>query len=274
MLSVSCVDDSGMYSAELCFSFGEETSMFTLSDIAVNIYPRELYLEHDGSEFVIVSGSVIDGDDPKITEVEKAGEVYAISSDNNYCLKFSPVKIKNDNLEIKAAVTIAVVLLLLALAAFAVFKSDENDKIIQSISTRVSGQREDDPFIARFSSVEKIEKDFLSFDRERADELITNRMAKNMIFPGGSVFTAGSLQSDVPLEVLENSFSDGERVDINKLKDRGIVSCEVFKIKIISDGLLSKPLEVYANEFDPSAVKIIALTGGRAFRVKSKKIRQ
>ncbi|MBQ1260942.1 MAG: uL15 family ribosomal protein, partial [Clostridia bacterium] len=110
----------------------------------------------------------------------------------------------------------------------------------------------------------------ISVDREEADNLISDSMAKGLIKKqGDTVKTNGWKKAIVNIELLEREFSSGERVDINVLKERALIAEDVGYIKILADGALSKPLSVYANAFSLSAVKMIALTGGEAIKVQT-----
>ena len=55
-------------------------------------------------------------------------------------------------------------------------------------------------------------------------------------------------------------------MDINALKQRGLVSNETGYLRITTGGKIDKSLTVYANEFSLSAVKMIALSGGQAVK--------
>ena len=58
---------------------------------------------------------------------------------------------------------------------------------------------------------------------------------------------------------------------MNSLKERGLVPKDVFYIKVVERGEIDKPLTVCANSFSLTAVKMIALTGGRAVKVKTRR---
>ena len=103
---------------------------------------------------------------------------------------------------------------------------------------------------------------------ERADSLITDSLAKNLIKRDAAViYTSGSGRSIVNVDTLSESFAPGERVDVNALKERGIVSKDTAFLKVLARGSIDKPMSVYANDFSLSAVKMIALTGGEAIKV-------
>ena len=56
-------------------------------------------------------------------------------------------------------------------------------------------------------------------------------------------------------------------MDVNSLKAKQLISSETGYIKVLGGGKIDKPLLIYANDFSLSAVKMIALTGGKVIRV-------
>ena len=72
---------------------------------------------------------------------------------------------------------------------------------------------------------------------------------------------------------LSSSFSAGEKVDINKMKDAELIPYDTAYVKVLADGILDKPLSVYANDFSLSAVKMIALMGGEAIKVSTVRLK-
>ena len=108
----------------------------------------------------------------------------------------------------------------------------------------------------------------LEVDMEKADTLITNSLAKSLIKREGEmVCTDGSEKVLIEVGTLGKYFDSGDRVDINSLKEKGIVSSDAAYVKIIGGGMIDKPLMVYANDFSLSAVKMIALSGGQAIKI-------
>ena len=112
----------------------------------------------------------------------------------------------------------------------------------------------------------------LCIDIERANELITDSLAKDLLKRGRELIrTSGNGKAIVNVDTLSTSFASGEKVDINEMKKRGILSEDTGYVKILARGSIDKPLFVYANEFSLSAVKMIALTGGEAIKVSARK---
>lgn len=112
-----------------------------------------------------------------------------------------------------------------------------------------------------------IKSDALGVDAERADELITDSLAKNLVRKGAeAVYTDGNAKSIINVDTLSENFSSGERIDVNALKSKSLVPYDTAYIKVLARGIIDKPLTVYANDFSLSAVKMIALTGGEAIK--------
>lgn len=107
-------------------------------------------------------------------------------------------------------------------------------------------------------------------DAERADALITDSLAKDLIKKEGDVIsTSGSGKATVTTEELSNNFTEGDRVDISVLKEKSLVPADAFQVKIVASGTLDKALYVYANDFTLTAVKMINLEGGETIKVTS-----
>ena len=105
-------------------------------------------------------------------------------------------------------------------------------------------------------------------DAERADGLITDSLAKSLINREGEIiYTRGSEKEIINVELLSKNFEAGERVDVNSLKKKGLISSQTAYIKVLGGGKIDKPLMVFANDFSLSAVKMIALTGGKVIKV-------
>ena len=115
-----------------------------------------------------------------------------------------------------------------------------------------------------YSSVENA----LYVDKERADELITDSLAKNLLSKNDCLIeTVGTKKRVINVDTLSENFSSGDTVDVNILKNRSLVPYDTAYIKVLARGMIDKPLKVYANDFSLSAVKMIALKGGEAIRV-------
>ena len=67
----------------------------------------------------------------------------------------------------------------------------------------------------------------------------------------------------VNLDTLEKFFSDGEAVNPETLKEKGLIS-KTTDVKILSRGLINKPLMIKANRFSKGAIEKIRQAGGKA----------
>jgi len=99
-----------------------------------------------------------------------------------------------------------------------------------------------------------------------ADKL-ENETAENSIEIKDIAPIAEEHFESVSLDVIDENFLDGQRVTLEKLKKKGLVSENCNGIRIEAGSRLSKPLIIFANEYSLSAVKMIVLTGGRAVQL-------
>ncbi len=109
-----------------------------------------------------------------------------------------------------------------------------------------------------------------SVDAARADALLTDTMAHRLVEKQPiCVTTHGSRKVILNVGLLNKTFEAGERVDVNVLKEKYLIPYDTGYLKILADGYLDRALEVYADSFSLQAVKMIALTGGHAYKVKT-----
>ena len=127
----------------------------------------------------------------------------------------------------------------------------------------------DEPILSESQiSTDTSESDSLSIDANKADNLITDSLAKSLLCREGEVIvTAGYERAIVNVGDISDSFCEGETVDVNSLKQKGLVPMSAAYVKVLGGGKIDKPLTVYANEFSLSAIKMIALTGGKVVKV-------
>lgn len=140
------------------------------------------------------------------------------------------------------------------------------DKEIESIDLVIATEDEELP--EESEPEREIAVIDFEIDAERADTLITDSLARSLINREGEIiYTSGSEREIISVELISRNFSAGERVDVNRLKEKGLVGERVAFIKVLGGGTIDKPLMVFANEFSLSAVKMIALTGGQVTKV-------
>lgn len=71
----------------------------------------------------------------------------------------------------------------------------------------------------------------------------------------------------VNLDTIAACFADGERVDLETLREKGLIGRRATACKILARGRLDKVLTVEAEEFSRAAERLIAQKGGKAVRV-------
>jgi hypothetical protein len=72
---------------------------------------------------------------------------------------------------------------------------------------------------------------------------------------------------NVPIDVLDKNFLDGQKVTLEKLKKKGLIPDICDGYCVTTGERLTKPLYVVADDFSYAAIKMIVLTGGRAIRI-------
>lgn len=122
--------------------------------------------------------------------------------------------------------------------------------------------------ISTENNEEEIPKVGFEVDAEKADALISDSLAKSLVKREGEmIFTSGSERAIVNIDTLSKNFSPEDKIDVNSLKEKGILLPEVAYYKVLAGGKIDKPLTIYANDFSLTAVKMIALTGGQAIKI-------
>ena len=96
---------------------------------------------------------------------------------------------------------------------------------------------------------------------EDADAMISDSLALSGIIYEESEKKKGE-KSFVNIGAINDAFFEGDTVDLDALKQKNLVPKKVSRVKILADGVLSKPLTVKANSYSVQAVKMIELTGG------------
>jgi hypothetical protein len=72
----------------------------------------------------------------------------------------------------------------------------------------------------------------------------------------------------INLGEVDAAFETGDIVTLDALKQKGLVSQKIKRIKILADGELTKPLTVKAHSFSIQAIKMIELTGGKVIKLR------
>ena len=103
-----------------------------------------------------------------------------------------------------------------------------------------------------------------------ADAMITDSDAKEMTEHAEEViYTDGHRRRIINVGTLSRAFPAGARVDVNILKEKSLIPYDTGYLKVLADGVIDKEISVYADAFSLAAVKMIALTGGRAIKART-----
>jgi ribosomal protein L15 len=106
----------------------------------------------------------------------------------------------------------------------------------------------------------------------RANGLISDSMAKNMIKKSyDTACTRGAKCAAVSIGLISDSFYPNECVNLESLRERGLVDSDVGLVSITEEGEIDKPLKIYAHSFSLPAVKMVVLTGGEVFVCQNKR---
>ena len=103
-------------------------------------------------------------------------------------------------------------------------------------------------------------------DAEEADALMTDGDAmKKANYESG----AGSgKQGIINIGLIDAHFEAGDLVTLAILKEKGLMSKKIGRMKILADGVLNKPLIIKSESYSVQAIKMIELTGGTVIILK------
>ena len=287
-MAVRLTDDKNYVFAET----GQDraTGLFRITPalVSVNIQDLKLHLfeKIKGAEYYITSGRIYGDDYVALNFYIEDGKVFATSENKNYTLSVEPGKlIRLPYPTMADALWMGLVLLIIGLIFFGLFMLYKKRKtigtVIGIIKCRIhhrhfkASDPIDEPRVSEMPKVdEKIgqtvydgDKISISVDAPHADMLLTDPQAKGLVKKEGDVvYTDGTGRVTVTVGELSDAFEIDDRVDINSLKDKGLVPKDAGQIKVVGGGRIDKSLTVYANDFNLSAVKMIALSGGQAIK--------
>ena len=74
-------------------------------------------------------------------------------------------------------------------------------------------------------------------------------------------------KSIINIDTLSANFESGDTVNLETLKEKGLLQKKTDFVKVLARGLLDKHLTVEAQDFSADAVKMIILTGGKVVEV-------
>lgn len=103
-----------------------------------------------------------------------------------------------------------------------------------------------------------------------AEGLISDATAKQLMLLADTkaVNAASGKRTYINLDTVSANFHEGDRVDLEALKTRGLIDKKAASCKVLARGKLDKALTIEAADFSLAAVKMIVLTGGKVVRLK------
>ena len=287
-MAVSLTDSRNYVFAETGQDRANGLFRITPATISLKIQDLRLHLfeKINGAEYYITSGRVYGDDYVALSFYIEDGRVYATSDNKNYTLSVEPGKlIRLPYPTLAGALWMGLVLLIICLIFLGVFvlykKRRSVATVIGIIKCRIhhrhfkASEPIDEPRVSEMPKTDENagqtiydgDKISIPVDAPHADMLLTDPQAKGLVKKEGDViYTDGTGRATISVGELSDAFEVGARVDINSLKDKGLVPKEAGQIKVVGGGRIDKSLTVYANDFNLSAVKMIALSGGQAIK--------
>lgn len=239
--------------------------------------PITLKVSDSGNKYSVISGSIF-GDDVLYEEYYTEGGLTYIKIGNpNYDLTVIPAQ-SRESFKVMTVFFIILLIVLLLLGAFIIYTKRE--KIIAALAGKGKTSQPSSPTDVKTADAHtapeaasppepKLEL-LLAVDEPHANSLISDSLAKNLLTDSETtVETEGKRKCIVNVDTISATFSAGDTVDINKMKERGIIPKDAKRVKVLARGVIDKPLTVKADSFSLAAVKMIALTGGKSVRVRS-----
>lgn len=151
------------------------------------------------------------------------------------------------------------------------------EKLIKVYAKRETGEQvteeQLEEFIAEGATVEPLSAYTVTDEiaMKDAESLITDATAKQLIALAETKVVKGTSgkRTYINLDTISANYSEGETVDLQSLKQKGLIDKRAVGCKILARGALDKALTVEATDFSLAAVKMIALTGGKVVRIKN-----
>lgn len=244
--------------------------------VTLIIHPRNITLEvtDKRGSYKCVSGNIIKDDELGIAVTEKDGFVYISVQNPNYFATVIPFDKSKDGDNIWILLLIILIAMILSALLYILYiRRDLLVLGLRSIRERLKGKSR---YITYQNQGVPTATALLATDAKYADRAITNYLARSLVRKGKErIYTEGKGRATVCLADISEVFSSSDRIDINSLKEKGLVPMDCSYVRIEGGGVIDKALHIIADSFSPVAVKMIALTSGTATRshtrVKRKK---
>lgn len=128
--------------------------------------------------------------------------------------------------------------------------------VVPIVAPVVEEKEEEPPVIIPVVLPEIVEH----IDAVEADEMIEDEVA---LAVAHHEYGAGEgARSYINLGVIDKYFEAGDTVTLPVLKEKKLIPSKIKRIKILADGVLTKPLTIKAESYSIQAMKMIELTGG------------
>lgn len=103
-------------------------------------------------------------------------------------------------------------------------------------------------------------------DAEEADAMISDSLAmKTANYESGA---GHGQQGIINIGVLDANFNAHDVITLAVLKEKGLMSKKVGRMKVLADGVLNKPLTIKSESYSIQAIKMIELMGGTVIILK------
>ena len=103
-------------------------------------------------------------------------------------------------------------------------------------------------------------------DAEEADAMISDSLAmKTANYESGA---GHGQQGIINIGVLDDNFNAHDVITLAVLKEKGLISSKVGRMKVLAHGMLNKPLTIKSESYSIQAIKMIELTGGTVIILK------
>ncbi len=256
--------------------------IISAAPITLELESYTLYLGDSISDYAytITDGEVAEGDELLLSFTVNDGQITAVSGNPNYTVSQTGGRIEyvgalspERGRALLYALLAGILLILLFLVL--VFRREAIVGFVAGFAERrkIGSEEMLDIQGAYVNTPKSDEDELLSIDVQRAEAMLSDSVAKTLIRKSeGSTVTSGRRKCIVNVDTISEHFSAGEVVDINSLKERGLIPEDAGQVKVLGRGTLDKPLKIYANRYSLSAVKMIALTGGEANKVVSLRV--
>ncbi len=242
-------------------------------ELYYTILPRAVTLEvgRGGGSYTVTVGEIVSGDSLGEEYYTEEGMVYLRASNPNYAVTVVPGEARD--YFYLWLILILLVPILLLIAYVLIFRREQlmlyfaasGDEGEMGASAAPAAD-------ASSATPPEVLDTLLSVDVIHANELITDSTARTLITDDEEkVISRGRRRAVVNLDTLCEAFLPGETVDINEMKARGLIREDAIWVKVLARGVTDRPLIIRANSFSLAAVKMIALTGGEAHRVKTQR---